>query len=467
MKYGDELLARLLSRFRRNKTRDEQEFTAAAIEIIERSPSPTFRVTGFGLALFVIGGLVWACFGRVDVYAVAIGKLVPRGNVKVIEPSVPGTLVELPVRSGDQVKQGDVLARLDDTDASAELSKVNLALRREELTVERLRSVIDLVKSGKKNTEQSFIGESPENPLQLEQLEQLLAAFHAEQKSLEAEIDQRRTQINTIRIKRDQRAKIRKLASERLDLYRKLEDAAVGIKSQTISAEEAEQNQVLEILSDNGQIEAMRSEVNALLTRKAARKEALLETLTKDLYEADQKAQSLRQDLIKAEKASAANTIYAPTDGQVQQLGVTSIGQVIRPGQKLMIVVPQNAKFELEGHLKNQDVALAKKGQIARIKLEAFPYTVYGVIEGRVQSIAKEASERPNNGLPPSHSTDDTPSFPIRILLLEQKFSINGKDVGLTAGMAATAEIKVGNRRVIQYLLDPITATVDEAFHER
>jgi hemolysin D len=144
--------------------------------------------------------------------------------------------------------------------------------------------------------------------------------------------------------------------------------------------------------------------------------------------------------------------------GTVQQLSVHTLGGVVTTAQSLMEIVPDDA-LEVEAKLENKDVGFVQVGQRAAVKIEAFPYTRYGYLDGTVTSVSNDAVQDRNrkNGA----------SFPIRIRLKTNRIRVDNRWITLTPGMAVTADIRTGKRSVIGYFLDPLMQTTQESMRER
>jgi hemolysin D len=149
--------------------------------------------------------------------------------------------------------------------------------------------------------------------------------------------------------------------------------------------------------------------------------------------------------------------LNAPSAGIVQQLQVTTIGAVVRPADPLLVIVPEGTRLVVEANVLNRDAGFVREGQDVRVKLEAFPFTRYGIVSGRLVFMSHDAIEDEELGL----------VFPARMELSQQTITVNGRARALTAGMAVTAEIKTGRRRIIEFLFSPIARRVEEAGRER
>lgn len=163
------------------------------------------------------------------------------------------------------------------------------------------------------------------------------------------------------------------------------------------------------------------------------------------------------QDVTKAGQKANLQRLTTPIDGVVQQLAVHTVGGVVTPAQQLLIVVSQDHPVEVEAQVENKDVGFVKEGQPVEIKVETFPFTLYGTIPGRVLTVSDDAAAIEKVGL----------IYPTRVSMDRGMIQVEGKQVNLTPGMAVTVEIKTGQRRIIEYLLSPLLKSVKESMRER
>lgn len=149
--------------------------------------------------------------------------------------------------------------------------------------------------------------------------------------------------------------------------------------------------------------------------------------------------------------------LRAPVDGKVQQLAVHTIGGVVTPAQALMAIVPSEELLEVEATILNRDIGFVRPGQRTTVKVESFPYTRYGYLEGVVETVSHDAAQDEKLGL----------VFPARVRIRKASLMIDGATVTLTPGMNLSVEVKTGKRRVIGYLLDPLQQHTKESLRER
>jgi hemolysin D len=465
---------------------DDREFLPAAIEILEAPPSPIARALIVFLCSLALAAMVWAYFGQVDIYAIAPGKLQPSGRSKVVQPLEPGKVAAVLVENGSRVEAGDVLVELDPTDAAADQEAQQRDLEAAGAEAARRRTAIEAARSDRQAIPIAFppgisrpIREREEGVL-LADLAQLSASLD----SLKAQAAQTRAAIERLTESIAAREKVIALTRERVDMRELVDKRGAGSRSQIIDAAERHQSEVTTQVGEQGQL---RESTAALETTEKKMAEAVAQFIadqSQKLAEAERKRDRLVQDLIKAKSKNERTRLRAPVAGVVEQLAVTTIGQVVSSGQSLMTIVPPDAPLEIEAMILNKDIGFVREGQEAVIKVEAFPFTRYGTIDGKVINVSPDAVDlrnapnlseaaaavRPQSGAPSApNSGQGGPelAFPATIAPGRHSLTIEGKDVKLSPGMSVTVEIKTGTRRILSYFLSPLREMVSQAAHER
>jgi hemolysin D len=166
----------------------------------------------------------------------------------------------------------------------------------------------------------------------------------------------------------------------------------------------------------------------------------------------------------------------------VQQLAITTLGQVVAAGAALLVVVPSGGSIEIEALVQNKDIGFVSVGQHATVKVDAFPFTRYGTLDGTVVRVSRDAVDERDasgssdtlsvargGGVSPVSGTPRTQNlvFPVTVELVRDVIPTESGVVRLSAGMTTNVEIRTGSRRVIDYVLAPIRETVSQAGHER
>jgi hemolysin D len=191
-----------------------------------------------------------------------------------------------------------------------------------------------------------------------------------------------------------------------------------------------------------------------------------------ELSEAQEKSGLSREEVTKSARRSEFQQLRAPVSGTVQQLAISTVGGVVQPAQALMIIVPDDASMVVEANIMNKDIGFIREGQPVRVKLEAFNFTDYGVIPGVVESISRDAIDMSQPGQQQRDQQGRAQAqqglvYAARIRLSQRTIRVRGRKQIIGPGLAAQAEIKTGERRIIDFVLSPIARTMDEAGRER
>jgi membrane fusion protein, hemolysin D len=456
----------------------ELAFLPAALEIVETPPSPTGRAIGATVIALFFAALVWAFIGSVDIVATAPGKIIPSGRTKVIQPFETGVVRAIHVRDGQTVKTGDVLIELDPTMNAAELGHLKSDLIAAELDVARLRAAL----AGDANPLEDFRPPEGASPALIEMTRLFLISQTAEQQAKLAAIDRQLAQKEAERA--TVAATIGKLEAtipllgERVDVRKQLYDKALGSKLTYLTEYQDYVGQQQELLVQKSRYHEAEAAVAALTESRAQTAAEYRRTRFEELTKAEQKAAGLAQDVIKAERRTTLQVLTAPVDGVIQQLAVHTNGGVVTPAQALLVVVPLDSHLEIEAMVSNHDIGFVHVGQQVEIKVDTFSFTRYGLLHGEVLNVSQDAITREK---PPDKSNEKAPgaetatsepkgqelNYAARVSLDRTQMQVEDKLVNLSPGMAVTAEIKTGSRRIISYLLSPLVRYKQEALRER
>ncbi len=464
---------------RDGERRAELEFLPAALEIMETPASPLGRAIGATIILFFAAAIAWSYFGHVDIIATASGKIVPTGRTKVIQPFETGVVRAINVQDGQAVKAGDVLVELDPTISGAERDRLAKELLAAELDVARLKAA--LVEGA--DPMAAFVPPRGASPAQIDThrtlLQSQIEAIRAKLGSTDRQIAQAEASRGSVQAEIDKLNQAIPLLKKRAEARNYLADKGYGSKLDSLSTQQdlVEHEQELRV-----QQAKLAEAAAALSALKEQRHETLADyrrTNLGDLAQAEQKAASLKEQLIQAEQRRQLQTLTAPVDGTVQQLAVHTVGGVVTPAQPLMAIVPADSRLEVEASVPNRDIGFVHEGQEAEIKIDTFNFTRYGLVHGRVLSVAQDAvaRERPaeKSGAAPSQGSLAESSEPqgqelvyaARVSLDRTEMQVEDRLVKLAPGMAVTVEIKTGSRRVIEYLLAPLLRYKQAALRER
>jgi hemolysin D len=430
---------------------DEAAFLPAALSLQETPVHPAPRRLAMALCLLFSIALAWACLGRIDIVAVAPGRIVVSERTKTVQPLEAGVVKRVRVRDGDRVEAGQLLVELDATSARADGASVQEQLASAKSQERRSQALIDALRTGMPPRAEK--ADTPDRH-QLQAEWQDIAARLAR---LAAERARREAELATVR------ELIAKLDAT-LPLARQREADVKGLADQGFMSSHAGQDRSrerIELERDLATQRARLAEAQAALAEADQARAAYLaetrRTLSERLAEATLKRQQLTQEQSKTEQRSRLAQLTAPVAGTVQQVAVHTEGGVVTPAQVLMVVVPTGAEVTAEVVIDNKDIGFVHAGQDVTVKLETFTFTRYGTVPATVKRVTADAVADEQRGA----------IFPATLTLGRSHLDVDGKRVNLSPGMNVTAEIKTGQRRVIDYLLSPIQRAASESMGER
>jgi len=448
---------------------DALEFLPAVLEVQETPPMPVARYIGWSIVVFFIIAVIWACIGHVNVVAVAHGKLVPSGQVKTIQPLESGVVRAIHVEEGDRVAEGQLLIELDATTTGADRSALRDRLLALETDRSRLKTVLaNLTEDQDKRTDIDVVtgmqwidwpkGATPEQTsLQRQRLWTQLHQYRSQTAALAKDEEQKRAELASIEKQVAKLDATIPLISERADSVKNLAEKNMAPRMQWLEAEEQRVEQVRERDIQISNRQNAIAAIAAIRERQQAFRAEFEQQRLDELNEIENQIQSLRQELIKAEQRLTLQQLRAPVSGTVDQLVVTTIGGVVEPAQKLMTIVPDKDPLEVEAWIENKDIGFIETGQPAEIKVNTFQFTKYGTIQGEIVNISHDAVDDEKRGL----------IYETRIKPEKNSMTINGKEVRLASGMAISAEVNLGERRLIEYILTPLLRYKEESLNER
>lgn len=436
----------------------EAQFLPAALALRDTPVHPAPRITLWLIMAFALIALLWAIFGRIDVVATAVGKIIPNDRTKVVQPIETAVVKVIYVRDGQEVEPGQLLIELDATSAAADSERLRNEALAAKLEASRAQALLSALEDGKPPKLKPLDGADASRLLaEQSQASGQYQEYQAHQLQLQAEIARRRAELQATQ---EEVAKLEQtvpIARERARDYQKLVKENFVSRHGYLEREQVRIEQEQDLASSRSRVAEIRAQL-----MEAQREQATLEAETRrqllDQHNlAAQKAASLEQELIKADQRSRLMRLTAPVAGTVQQLAVNTVGGVVTPAQPLMVIVPRDNVLEVEAMLPNKDIGFVNPGQDAEVKVETFPFTKYGTIHGKITQVSSDAIQDEKVGL----------IYSTRVKLARDTLRVENKLVRLTPGMAVTVEVKTGTRRVIEYFLSPLMQVTSESLRER
>ncbi|WP_414441963.1 HlyD family type I secretion periplasmic adaptor subunit [Burkholderia sp. 22PA0106] len=435
----------------------ELAFQPAHLELVESPVHPAPRWAARIIILLVVIALAITCFAKLDIVATAQGKLIPNARVKIIQPAITGVIREIAVHDGQRVKAGDLLVKLDATQATADEENAKSSRLDAAFAAARAQALLDALASGKPPKVGVIDDATMERQAEAQHLvdgayreyEDKLGTAMAELAKRQSDLDETRQEISKL-------AATSPLARVQADDYKALSVDKYVAKSDYLDKEQT-------ALDQEHELAAQRSHAQELMAGIAEQRATVAQTTSEfrrqcldDLEKATEQLTQSGNDETKARTRRALLSLTAPVNGTIQQLATHTLGGVVTTAQSLMEIVPNDA-LEVEATIENKDVGFLKIGQRAAIKLDAFPYSRYGMLDGTVVDLSNDAVADKKLGL----------TFTARIRLNANRMWIDNRWISLTPGMTVKAEIKTGKQTVAQYLLGPLVEGMQESMHER
>lgn len=429
----------------------EAEFLPSALALQSSPISPAGRWIARILMGLIGFCFLWAVLGRMDIIVNASGKIIPSERIKSIAAVETARVDQLYVKEGQNVLAGEMLIELDTRMSDRERDKAagdrDVAL----LQIARSRALLASIRDNKLMAMQGLDGIDGSRVADAKnQLESQWFDFAAKRSRLDGEILRYSKQLPLVR----QRAK-------------DYQELAKGHDVSVHSWLEKEQDKS----ELEGKFADATNQRNALIAETKKNAQDVLNEGLKLASASDQDAQraSAHSDLMR---------LRSPVDGTVQQLTVHTVGGVVPAAQQLMVIVPKQHQVEIEAFVENKDIGFIEAGQRAAVKIETFDYTKYGMVNGTVSHVSRDAID-PNSAAAMNdlqsgkeNSKKNQPQskgavYSVKVLLDQSKMSIDGRQVLLTPGMSASIEVKTGSRRIIEYFFSPLVQHTHESLNER
>jgi HlyD family secretion protein len=440
---------------------DPADFAPPLLRIRDKPAPP---LAGWVLRLLVVMLVclfAWAALGRLDIVAVADGKLVPSSYLKIVQPPEQGIVKEILVKEGEKVAAGQVLIRMDSVLAGADAKAIRADHDNKRLALRR----IDAQLSGKPLLRKE--GDSIDLYLRVE------AQYAANVRAYENALGQEQSLLEKARqdlaAAQATKAKLEQVLPHYIEQEKAFEkltqDGFAGrILYTDKRRERIEKEQDLrtqEFIIGSNRALIVQSEKKIAQIGADYRRQ-----LQTERVEAASQLEKLTQELAKISHRNELLELRAPQAGVVKDLATHTAGTVAAPGTILMTIVPEGDRLVAEVWVSNQDVGFVRAGQPARLKLAAFQFQKYGMVDGTVAHVSVDASEAPSPNLRQDIGRE-RPMGPLAFRALIELKAQQLLSYPLQPGMQVAGEIHLGTRTVLEYLLSPVQKAFHEAARER
>jgi HlyD family secretion protein len=411
--------------------------------------------------------LAWSAIGRLDIVAVADGRLVPETYLKIVQPADAGVVKEILVREGEPVRAGQVLMRMDAALSDSDLATLGAEVRGRRLALRR----IDAQLAG------APLARRADDPPEL--FARVEAQYAANRRAYENALAQEQATLAKARHELRGAEEVREKLLQVLPHYRSQEAAYEKLTRDGFAGRllyTDKQRERIEKEQDLRAQEAAIESAGATIAQQASRIGQITADYRRQLQtervELALQLERLEQELAKQAHRHAYLELRAPADGQVKDLATHTVGTVVSPGTILMTLVPQDEKLRAEVWVRNDDVGFVRETQLVRLKLGAFQFQKYGLLEGTVAQVSADAAAEGAPAASPGaagapRAPGEALAYRTLVNLDRQALVADGVTHRLAPGMQVTAEIHLGTRTVLEYLLSPVQKAWHEAGRER
>jgi len=441
-------------------------------DAIERTPLPwVLRSTTHVLAFAFLVFILWASFSEVERIVVAQGRLVnPLPNI-VVQPLETSIIQKIHVRVGQIVKKGEVLATLDPTFAQADEAQLRTRLQSLDTQTRGLNAELQghtpPIKvppkgKGKEKPKEKVKAKDADFDLQAQLSTERQANYTAQLYKQEQNIARVKATMDTNR--RDQNVMAQRMKSliELEAMQESLMAQNFGARMQLLEARDRRLAAEREMeLARNKETE-LKSELATLEAEKLAFIRSWRQKTMEDLLSTVRDRDGINEQLQKADKRKQMVSLVSPVDAVVLDMAKLSEGSVVQGAEQMFTLVPLGTELEAEVRIDSLDIGYIKTGDITHLKLDAFPFQKHGALEGNIRTISEDAFRRDASG--PAGGLDAY--YSSRISFKGSALRNMNEKMRLLPGMTLNAEIVVGKRSVMSYLLWPLTKAMSESIRE-
>lgn len=408
------------------------------------------------ITVFFVAFFLWANIAKLDEVTRGEGKIIPSSEVQALQSLDPGIVDELLVKEGDFVKQGEILVRLRDIEAASDLGANRVRYLGLLASITRLQAQVE----GRETVEfpEEVVKEAPES------VYEEINAFKANKsqlggqiKVLNKQVTQREQEVDELNGRIGDAKGVLYLQQKEMNIIRPLVDKGSAPR--------------LELLQLQQQIQQQRSELNQL-KKSVPRAQSAIEEATARIEEVRQTAQAeaqaelatkltelneIRERLSGLQERKGRTEIKSPVDGTIQELAANTVGGVVRAGEDIIKIVPEDDQLIVEAKVNPSDRAFIYPGQDAVIKITAYDFSIYGGLKGELLDISADTIEDEKGNV----------FYRVRLRTYEKELKRKGEVLPIIPGMVASVDILTGQKTVMQYLLKPLRKTLDNAMNER
>lgn len=436
-------------------------FQSETAEITEAAEPTGVRVTVFVLAAFVVALVVLAMVTRLDrVVTSTGGEIVTMQPTVVVQALDPSLIKTINVREGERVKAGDVLATLDPTFATADVDALKLQIAGLDAQMARCEAEL----AGRSYTAPPTTDPAASRYGELQQAlyAQRKAQYDEQIRAYNSQIAQVTATIAKLRHNSSRYADRAKLANEIERMRATLAAAQVGSRLNLLVATDQKTELLRNLEADQNSLVESQHQLQATTSTRDAFAQQWLAQASQELVTARNQRDAARQQLEKALRKKDLVRLAATEDSVVLRMAKLSVGSVLKEGDPLIYLAPLNSPVEAEARVTPRDVGFIRPGDPVKVKLDAFNFIEHGMVEGTIRWISEGSfTTDDRNGQPTQE-----PYYKVRVALTDTKLRNVPDSFRLIPGMTLTADVHIGTRSVLMYLVNGAVRGASEAMRE-
>jgi hemolysin D len=436
-------------------------FLAPALEIMETPPHPAPRMLLKIFLLLFLVTVFWSILGKMDIITTTEGKIIPSGKIKEIRSFDREVVDKILVTEDQLVKSGDILIEMDKTQNRADLSRLSAEkefVKNRNIRLEILVQYLDFFIEDKIIRNDISIHASLKGDLKTgKDLEKEYLSIINQWQVIESQLKEKKSELAAKKEEINRLTISLPLKEEQLVVYQSLFDKKMLGLNEYNSAREQRDAVFYGLKSERENWQRIDNGVKTIEMQLKTQIFQDKHEIMTEIRDLDRQNEAIEQEVVKVQDLISKQTIYAPVAGTVKGLLTNTQGGVVEPAQLLMELVPRGEILEVEAFVANKDIGYIHEDQKVEIKVQTFPFTKYGTVDGEVINVAEDATIDEKLGL----------IYRIRIKMGKNSMMVDGVEQLLIPGMGVTAEINTGQRRIIEYFLAPLLRMKDESLRER
>ncbi|GEM75765.1 HlyD family type I secretion periplasmic adaptor subunit [Vibrio sagamiensis] len=463
-----------MSRDKYNKlSHDELDFVDDKTAALILNTPTSARAMLWVIILFFIAAVIWAAWAKIDKVTVGQGKVIPSSQVQIVQNLEGGLIKEILVKEGQQVAKGQPLLLIDDTRFRSDFREREQQVANLTALVIQLSASIDSVEVNRnfksRNWEKSVIlhenklifpTDLEENQPRLTQRQKAeyrenLHNLRNKLSVIDQQVKQKQQDLVEIQARVNNLRQSYRFAKKELEITKPLADEGVVPHIELLKLQRQVNDTRREMTSSELKTPVIKSAIRESMLNRIDVVLKFRSEQQEKLNNVQDQLSSLVESTVGLEDRVNRTVVMSPVTGTIKTLNVNTVGGVIQPGMDIVEIVPTEDSLLIEAKISPKDIAFLRPDLQAIVKLTAYDFTKYGGLEGELEHISADTTQ-----------DDEGNSFYIvRVRTQKTNFG-QGTDLPIIPGMMASVDIITGKRTVLEYLLNPILGTKNNALKE-